>query len=206
MNSLSTTETESLERAADEPMLDQTQDWARVNSGSGNLAGLKTVADKLANAFAPLPGELALRDPIPSEIVRGDGSVEMRETGKNLHLKVRPDAPVQVLLTGHMDTVFAADHSFQSETFLDDDTLNAPGAADMKGGLAIILASLSALEGIEAWQNVGYDVLINADEETGSLSSALVAATSSAGNLSNSRAGPRPLDFNVSLYGMQVPP
>ena len=34
--------------------------------------------------------------------------------GRNLHLVVRPDAPVQLLLTGHMDTVFAADHPFQT--------------------------------------------------------------------------------------------
>ena len=71
-----------------------------------------------------------------------------------------------------MDTVFPADHPFQELTWLDEQTLNGPGTADMKGGLAIILASLTALEQIEAWQQVGYDVLINADEETGSLSSA----------------------------------
>jgi len=87
-------------------------------------------------------------------------------------LRVRPEAKRRFILTGHMDTVFPADHPFQDLTWLDDEVLNGPGTADMKGGLAIILASLTALEGIEAWQQVGYDVMINADEETGSLSSA----------------------------------
>ena len=35
--------------------------------------------------------------------------------GRNLHLTVRPDAPVQLLFTGHMDTVFGADHPFQAD-------------------------------------------------------------------------------------------
>ena len=71
-----------------------------------------------------------------------------------------------------MDTVFPADHPFQDLTWLDDDTLNGPGTADMKAGLAIILEALTAFETSEAAQSVGYDVMINADEETGSLSSA----------------------------------
>ncbi|MBO0749568.1 MAG: hydrolase, partial [Porphyrobacter sp.] len=80
------------------------------------------------------------------------------------------------LLTGHMDTVYPVDHPFQGGTWLDADTLNAPGAADMKGGLAVILHALLAFERSEAAHSVGYDVLINSDEETGSLSSAALIA------------------------------
>ena len=61
-------------------------------------------------------------------------------------LAVRPEAERRFLLTGHMDTVFPADHPFQSATWLDTDTLNAPGAADMKGGIAVILHALAAFE------------------------------------------------------------
>jgi glutamate carboxypeptidase len=75
-----------------------------------------------------------------------------------------------------MDTVYPLDHPFQSATWRDEDTLNAPGAADMKGGLAVMLHALLAFESTEAAQNVGYDVLINSDEETGSLSSAALIA------------------------------
>ncbi len=75
-----------------------------------------------------------------------------------------------------MDTVFPADHAFQSATWLDDDTLNAPGAADMKGGIAVILHALIAFEASPEAAKVGYDVMINADEETGSLSSAPLIA------------------------------
>jgi glutamate carboxypeptidase len=71
-----------------------------------------------------------------------------------------------------MDTVYPADHPFQQTSWRDDDTLNGPGAADMKGGVALMLGALQAFEASAAAASVGYDVLINSDEETGSLSSA----------------------------------
>src|SRR5690606_11371119 len=80
------------------------------------------------------------------------------------------------LLTGHMDTVYPSDHPFQQASWRDETTLNGPGAADMKGGLALMLAALQAFEASGAAASVGYDVLINSDEETGSLSSAALIA------------------------------
>jgi glutamate carboxypeptidase len=56
MGALTSTEQESVERAAAEPMLDQGREWALVNSGSRNLDGLARIADLLGNAFATLPG------------------------------------------------------------------------------------------------------------------------------------------------------
>jgi glutamate carboxypeptidase len=46
----------------------------------------------------------------------------------------------------------------------------------MKGGIAVIVAALKAFEGTAAAASVGYDVMINSDEETGSLSSAALIA------------------------------
>jgi glutamate carboxypeptidase len=183
MNALSREETETLERAAAAPMLDQTLDWAKINSGSANLAGLKAVAAKLADVFAALPGDLALRDPVPGEIVKGDGSVIARETGQNLHLKVRPDAPVQILLTGHMDTVFGIDHPFQELTWLDDATLNGPGVTDMKGCIALMLSALKAVEASPLAERLGYEIVINSDEEIGSPGSAALLAEAAKGKL-----------------------
>jgi glutamate carboxypeptidase len=79
---------------------------------------------------------------------------------------------VQLLFTGHMDTVFAADHAFQETRWLEDGVLNGPGVADMKGGLAVMLAALSAVEGTLVADQIGYEIVINSDEEVGSLSSA----------------------------------
>jgi len=176
MTSLSPIETATLERAADAPMLAQVERWAAVNSGTGNLAGLKTVAGLLADAFAVLPGDIRLVAPDPVESVDGAGHIQTIERGAHLHVRVRPEAPVQLLLTGHMDTVFAADHPFQSLRWIEDGVLNGPGTADMKGGLAVILAALTALEASPLAPRVGYDVMINSDEETGSHASAALIA------------------------------
>jgi len=164
MTGISANEQIAIERAAASPMLARVRQWAAVNSGTGNIAGLATVAEMLADAFAGLPGDVRLVDAAPAERVTAAGVVEPIAHGRHLHLAVRPQAPLRLLLTGHMDTVFPVDHPFQ--------TLTAP--TDMKGGLAVRLA---ALEGVEAAGSaIGYDVLINSDEETGSFSSAALIA------------------------------
>ncbi len=153
-------------------MLSNTLAWSSINSGTGNLAGLASMATALSDAFSVLPGEIALEQPETVTSIAADGEQVKVENGNHLVLRVRPDAERRFLLTGHMDTVFPPEHSFQETRWLDDDTLNGPGTADMKGGLAVILAALKALETFEGAGSIGYDVLINSDEETGSLSSA----------------------------------
>ena len=101
--------------------------------------------------------------------------------GQHLHLTVRPDAPIQLLLTGHMDTVFGVDHEFQETRWLEDGILNGPGVADMKGGIAVMLAALKAIERSPHADRIGYEVVINSDEEVGSLSSAPLLARAAAG-------------------------
>lgn len=199
----------ALERAADAPMLAQVERWAAINSGTGNLPGLKAVAGQLADAFAALPGEVRLVAPAPVESVDAAGRVNMIQRGDHLHLRVRPDAPVQLLLTGHMDTVFAADHPFQSLRWLEPGILNGPGTADMKGGIAVILAALSALEASPLAARIGYDVLINSDEETGSHASAALIADLAGGKTAaltyepalpdGTLAGARPGSGNFSI-------
>ncbi|MBD60221.1 MAG: hypothetical protein CL808_08900 [Citromicrobium sp.] len=153
-------------------MLANVERWARINSGTSNLEGLARMADELTSAFSILPGEITLEEPAPVTAVDAAGRETEVQNGRHFLLRVRPEAKRRFILTGHMDTVFPADHPFQELTWLNEETLNGPGTADMKGGLAIILASLRALEGLTFWKRFGYDVLINADEETGSLSSA----------------------------------
>ncbi len=157
-------------------MLERTLRWSAINSGTGNLAGLGQMAEELSAAFAQLPGEVTLEAPAPVTAIGADGEEKPLDHGRHLVLKVRPDAERRILLTGHMDTVFPADHPFQATNRLDEDTLKGPGTADMKGGIAVICEALMALERSPAAASLGYDVMINADEETGSLSSAPLIA------------------------------
>ncbi|WEK46614.1 MAG: hydrolase [Candidatus Andeanibacterium colombiense] len=164
------------ERIDPAAMLARTESWAAINSGTGNLAGLATVAGLLADAFSALPGEVSLEEPAPVTAIASDGTEVEKAHGRHLLLRVRPDARRRFLLTGHMDTVYPADHPFQALTWIDGDTLGGPGTADMKGGISVILETLKAFEGSEAAGKIGYDVMINSDEETGSLSSAPLIA------------------------------
>ena len=175
------TEQDIVERAGAEPMLAQVEAWARVNSGSRNLAGLNDMAGLLANAFAALPGDPRLVDPAPVESIDSAGRTVTVEHGRHLHLAVRPDAPVQLLLTGHMDTVFGVDHEFQDTRWIEDGVLGGPGVADMKGGIAVMLAALTAIEQSPLASSLGYEVVINSDEEVGSPASAGLLARAARG-------------------------
>ena len=181
MGGLSSTEQAAVERAQAEPMLDQVLSWSAVNSGSRNLPGLAAMAGLLGDTFSALPGEMELLEPARVEAVDPTGKTIELLHGRNLRLTVRPDAPIQLLLTGHMDTVFGVDHPFQETRWLDDAVINGPGTADMKGGLAVMLAALTAMEASDVADGVGYEVVINSDEEVGSLGSAALIADSARG-------------------------
>jgi glutamate carboxypeptidase len=181
MRGLSSSEQASVERASAEPMLDQVLGWAAVNSGSRNLGGLERMADLLADAFAALPGVLRLEQPQHVQAVDAAGKTIQLKHGRHLHLTVRPTAPVQLLFTGHMDTVFGPDHAFQETRWLEDGVLNGPGVADMKGGLSVMLSALKAVERSAGADRLGYEVVINSDEEVGSLGSAALLAQAAQG-------------------------
>ncbi|NUT01614.1 MAG: hydrolase [Sphingomonas sp.] len=181
MGALNSTEQQAVEHAAAQPMLDQVLEWSVVNSGSRNLAGLAGMAGLIGDAFSALPGSITLRDPARVDAVDASGRTLDLEHGQNLHLKVRPEAPAQLLFTGHMDTVFPVDHPFQEVRWLDDDVLNGPGVADMKGGIAVMLAALKAVEASNAANGLGYEVVINSDEEVGSLGSAALISEAARG-------------------------
>lgn len=174
-------EAQCIERIEHAPLLERVLTWSAINSGTTNLAGLARMAALLADAAAALPGEVELVAPEPVDRIAINGTREAVACGDHLVLRVRPAAPRRVLLTGHMDTVYAADHPFQSCEWIDATTLRGPGTADMKGGLALLFAGLAAFEA--TGPRLGYDVMINSDEETGSLSSNRLIAGLAAGKL-----------------------
>lgn len=63
MNELSTSDNALIAPIEQATMIAHTLTWARVNSGTHNVAGLGTMASLLADAFSVLPGDLALVDP-----------------------------------------------------------------------------------------------------------------------------------------------
>lgn len=183
MSGLNQAEAAAIALARSQPMRAQVERWAAVGSGTRNLAGVAAMGALLGDAFSALPGDLALVEPAPVDAMAADGSIAALEHGRHLHLVVRPEAPLQMLLTGHMDTVYGVDHPFRTPTDRGDGTLNGPGVADMKGGLAVMLAALTALEASPLAARIGYEVVINSDEETGSASSSALIVRAARGKL-----------------------
>lgn len=157
-------------------MIATVKDWSAINTGSRNADGLEVMRARLTDAFAELDARIEPVELPPSQTVTNDGEIVDVDYTPALKISQRPDAPVRIVLTGHSDTVFAADHPFQNWQMLDEDTLNGPGVADMKGGLLVMLHALLALERSPWASEIGYDVLISPDEEIGSLGSGPVLA------------------------------
>lgn len=146
---------------------------ANQNSGSDNLPGLLAVAQWLEDWFWPdLTNINFQRVSIsPRKLVNSLGDVEQSKTGPILRWDFQPEAVRRVLLMIHYDTVFGVEHPFQVCRDIDEDQLGGPGVADAKGGIVVIRSALQALHE-NGWQpGIGWTVILNPDEEVGSLSS-----------------------------------
>jgi glutamate carboxypeptidase len=144
------------------------REWSAINSGSRNLHGLARTCDAVRAEFATLGGELRLLDLAPEQVIDSAGNVVASPLGKAISIVKRPRAPVRVLLNIHYDTVFGPEHPFQSVRQTDEDTLVGPGVVDAKGGLVVMLTALRAFEQSSVADRLGWEVLINPDEEIGS--------------------------------------
>ncbi len=138
--------------------------WCEINSGSKNPGGLALMLTALRQAFGALPG--AACDVVPA----GAGNPGA------LCVRCRQEAPAQLLLNGHYDTVFGRESAFQKCTQINAETLRGPGVIDMKGGIVILLAALQAFEATAMARNIGWEILLTPDEEIGSEGSAPLLA------------------------------
>lgn len=162
---------ERLEAVA-EQMVARTIGWSEVNTGSTNTAGLKAFAPVLAEAYSELEADVVLEPAKPFEVVGKNGEIEDIHTGPILRVKARPDAPVQIVMSGHYDTVFPPEAGFNSVTDLGNGRLNGPGLADMKGGLCLMLEALKTFEAGPMRDTIGYQIVVTPDEEIGNFASA----------------------------------
>ena len=159
-----------------QPMIDQLLRLSSINSGSGNLEGLAVIAAEFRSLFEPLAENVESIELEDQQRMTDAGSTYSQPSARLLRFCCRPQAPVRILLTGHLDTVFDAEHPFQRPKFEDEHRINGPGVADMKGGLLVMLLALQAWERRTDAGQLGWEVILNPDEETGSLASAPVLA------------------------------
>ncbi|PHY20523.1 hydrolase [Caulobacter sp. BP25] len=157
-------------------IVDRAVGWCAINSGSRHLMGLERQRQVLMDAAAGLPAAPVEIPLTPSREIAADGRETELAHPPSLAVIVRPEAPVQVVLTGHYDTVYSETSAFQQVRTRPDGALHGPGIADMKGGISVMLAALAAFERHPAAGNLGYRVLLSPDEEIGSIASAPVLA------------------------------
>lgn len=157
-------------------MLKQLHQFCEINSGTENLTGLKAMHNALSSVFKPLADDMQTRSFQPVSTINLAGDTILQPCGDALFIRKRPELKRRVLLSGHMDTVYGKNHPFQTMNLINDNQINGPGVTDMKGGLVVMLNALEAFERTPSANQLGWDVLINADEEIGSpASSALFA-------------------------------
>lgn len=126
-----------------------------INSGTMNLAGVRTVARVL---------EAELR-----EIGLKPLFVSMDRVGRAGHIIVESNPPrrtagKRILLIGHMDTVFEPDSPFRK--FMRQGTRAVgPGTEDTKGGLAVMISALRALRASGVLDRIALRIALTGDEE-----------------------------------------
>jgi glutamate carboxypeptidase len=139
--------------------LDFVIDICNQNSYSYHKKGVDRVAEMIIGALGGI---------LPQHEIRKQG-----QPGDHHLLRTSPAAQTSaraIYLVGHMDTVFPPDHPFQ-ECRLQEDLLNGPGTGDMKGGLAVFVYALKILSDLDLLDRLKLVLILNSDEEIGSISS-----------------------------------
>ena len=160
-------------QARQQEMVAQLERWVALNTGTFNRPGLEAFAQLLVTPLLELGFEVE-RHSEWLDAYPGHGRVGVGP----LIVARRPGpgpASQRFLVLGHYDTVFEPDSPFQSYRLDRDDPLRAigPGVSDMKGGLVVLFFALRALAESGDLDRAQWTVLLNADEEIGSLSTRL---------------------------------
>ena len=121
-----------------------------INSGTQNIEGLDAVREVLIPEFDKLGFK---------------ADIHNFDDGHKLVSMVVPGGKPELLLMGHIDTVFKKDSAFQ-EYEVKGDKIYGPGIIDMKAGLVLMLELLKKFKDTDQLKK--FMVIINDDEEIGS--------------------------------------
>lgn len=149
-------------------MVQQLITLANINSGSHNLEGLKKVRDQIKSHFDSFADVIEEHSFQELSIIDMHGQIQQQALAPALMIRKRVHQTKRILITGHMDTVYGTEHPVKECSFENHNVLKGPGVCDMKGGLIVIKTALDAFEKTTEANALGWDVIINADEEISS--------------------------------------
>src|SRR5579872_2770432 len=120
-------------KSQQKPMVELLHQLCDINSGTDNLLGLSLMSKALSAAYKPLADAIQKKPLAPLPMIHLSGTTQLQEFGDALFISKRPQLKRRILLMGHMDTVYPNNSSFQESLYINENTLNGPGVADMKG-------------------------------------------------------------------------
>ncbi len=145
-------------REREREMIRLLEDMVRIQSGSYNKEGV----DRMGRLIASLFQESGVSRRVVKQPTLGDHLI-VRTHGERSFKK-------QILMVGHMDTVFPADTAFN--WFREEEgRCFGPGVVDMKGGLVAGVFAIRALDHAGLLAEMPITFVFNSDEEIGSGSS-----------------------------------
>ena len=123
------------------------------NSGSLNLPGVEKVGEMMRAELEPLGFKVEW--------------IDMKATGRAGHIIARHTGRAgtkRLLLIGHLDTVFEPDSPFQKWVRRGNDG-EGPGSGDDKGGMAVMVAALRAMQAAGTLKGANIEIVLTGDEE-----------------------------------------
>ena len=124
-----------------------------ISSGTMNHAGVRRVGDVMRRELEGLGFDVEWVE-LPPEMDRAGHIFGRKATGSGK----------KFVMIGHLDTVFEADDDF-SGFEREGDVATGPGVDDIKGGNAVIIYALKALQEIGALDNIPVVVAYTGEEE-----------------------------------------
>lgn len=133
-------------------MMDTWKSLVNRDCGSGNKAGVDSVGQDIRRFLEPLRFMVRFH--------------EYEKAGNMLVAEYGDMTKPFVILTGHMDTVFADGTAAERPFTVQDGRVTGPGVLDMKGGITVMLYAVKTL--LESgWNRYPLKIILAGDEEVG---------------------------------------
>lgn len=133
-------------------MMDTWKSLVNRDCGSGNKAGVDSVGQDIRRFLEPLGFMVRFH--------------EYEKAGNMLVAEYGDMTKPFVILTGHMDTVFADGTAAERPFTVQDGRVTGPGVLDMKGGITVMLYAVKTL--LESgWNRYPLKIILAGDEEVG---------------------------------------
>jgi len=139
--------------AEQERTVDMLAHWVNQNSGSLNSPGVEKVGVMLRSELEPLGFKVEWID---MKAANRSGHIVARHKGNGRGKRL--------LLIGHLDTVFEPDSAFQRWERQGNRGIG-PGSGDDKGGMAVMIAALRAMQQAGTLKAADITVVLTGDEE-----------------------------------------